>query len=70
MWKGFISVVGPEFDGALVSGEFPVYEIEDDRLDADFLSALLRSRYYRRAFRAITLATATDGEPNPRTSRS
>jgi type I restriction enzyme M protein len=54
LWKGCISVVPEEFDGALVSGEFPVYEITDDRLDRDFLSTLLRSRYYKRAFRAIT----------------
>lgn len=54
LWKGCISVVPEEFDGALVSGEFPVYEITDDRLDRDFVSTLLRSRYYKRAFRAIT----------------
>lgn len=54
LWKGCISVVPPEFDGALVSSEFPVYEVTDDRLDPEFLSTLLRSRYYRRAFRAIT----------------
>ncbi|MBN0041849.1 N-6 DNA methylase [Cellulosimicrobium cellulans] len=54
LWKGCISVVPEEFDGALVSSEFPVYEITDDRLDRDFVSTLLRSRYYRRAFRAIT----------------
>ena len=54
LWKGCIAVVPPEFDRALVSSEFPVYEIVDDRLDPEFLSALLRSRYYRRAFRAIT----------------
>jgi type I restriction enzyme M protein len=54
LWKGCISVVPEEFDGALVSSEFPVYEITDQRLDPDFLSTLLRSRYYRRAFRAIT----------------
>ena len=54
LWKGCISVVPREFDRALVSSEFPVYEIIDDRLDPQFLSALLRSRYYRRAFRAIT----------------
>lgn len=54
LWKGCIAVVPAEFDGALVSSEFPVYEIVDDRLDRDFVSTLLRSRYYRRAFRAIT----------------
>jgi type I restriction enzyme M protein len=29
LWKGCISVVPTEFDGALVSGEFPVYEIQE-----------------------------------------
>lgn len=54
LWKGCIAVVPDEFDGSLVSKEFPVYEVTDQRLDPDFLSTLLRSRYYRRAFRAIT----------------
>lgn len=54
LWKGCITIVPREFDGALVSSEFPVYAITDDRIDPDFLSTLLRSRYYRRAFRAIT----------------
>ena len=31
-----------------------MYEILDDRLLPRFLSTLLRSRYYQRAFRAIT----------------
>ena len=30
------------------------YEVTDQRLDPQFLSTLLRSRYYQRAFRAIT----------------
>jgi type I restriction enzyme M protein len=54
LWKGCIAVVPPEFDGAIVTKEFPIYEVVDDRLDASFLSQLLRSRYYQRAFRAIT----------------
>ncbi|WP_171132451.1 MULTISPECIES: hypothetical protein [unclassified Ruegeria] len=54
LWKGCVSVVPPEFDRALVTKEFPIYEITDDRLDPVFLSSLLRSRYYQRAFRAIT----------------
>jgi hypothetical protein len=54
LWKGCIAVVPEEFDGALVSSEFPVYQVTDDRLDPEFLSTLLRSRYYQRAFRAIT----------------
>lgn len=54
LWKGCIAVVPAEFDGAIVTKEFPIYEVVDDRLDAEFLSFLLRSRYYQRAFRAIT----------------
>ncbi|MEN6440117.1 MAG: N-6 DNA methylase [Syntrophobacter sp.] len=54
LWKGCIAVVPPDFDGAIVTKEFPIYEVIDQRLDAEFLSYLLRSRYYQRAFRAIT----------------
>jgi type I restriction enzyme M protein len=54
LWKGCISIVPPEFDGALVTKEFPIYEVVDQRIDPEFLSCLLRSRYYQRAFRAIT----------------
>jgi type I restriction enzyme M protein len=43
-----------EFDGGLVTKEFPIYEITDERLSPVFLQALLRTRYYQRAFRAIT----------------
>lgn len=54
LWKGCISVVPDEFDRALVTKEFPIYQITDKRLSADFLSCLLRTRHYQRAFRAIT----------------
>ena len=55
LWgKGCIAVVPPAFGGALVTKEFPNYEILDRRLCPEFLSALLLSRYYQRAFRAIT----------------
>lgn len=54
LWKGCIAVVPSEFDGAIVTKEFPIYEVTDHRLNAEFLSYLLRSRYYQRAFRAIT----------------
>lgn len=54
LWKGCIAVVPAAFDGALVTKEFPIYEVVDQRLDPEFLSCLLRSHYYRRAFRAIT----------------
>ena len=54
LWKGCIAVVPPQFDGALVTNEYPIYKVLDDRLDPEFLACLLRSRYYQRAFRAIT----------------
>ncbi|MGC8732681.1 MAG: N-6 DNA methylase, partial [Halothiobacillaceae bacterium] len=54
LWKGCIAVVPEEFDKAIVTKEFPIYKVTDERLDAEFLSFLLRSRYYQRAFRAIT----------------
>jgi type I restriction enzyme M protein len=54
LWKGCISVVPPAFHGALVTKEFPTYEITDERLTPSFLQAVLRARYYQRAFRAIT----------------
>ena len=54
LWKGCIAVVPDDFDMSIVTKEFPIYEVKDARLDAEFLSFLLRSRYYQRAFRAIT----------------
>lgn len=54
LWKGCIAVVPASFDGGLVTKEFPIYEVIDPRITSDFLQTLLRSRYYQRAFRAIT----------------
>ena len=54
LWKGCIALVPEQFDGALVSKEFPIYRVRDARLAPEFLQALLRSRHYQRAFRAIT----------------
>lgn len=54
LWKGCISVVGNDFDGAIVTKEYPIYRMVSDKILPDFLAILLRSRYYQRAFRAIT----------------
>lgn len=54
LWKGCVAVVPATFDGALVTKEFPIYEIIDTRLLPEFVQILLRARYYQRAFRAIT----------------
>jgi type I restriction enzyme M protein len=54
LWKGCAAVVPAEFDDGIVTKEFPIYEILDPNLVVEFLQCLLRSRYYQRAFRAIT----------------
>lgn len=54
LWKGCIGIVPDHLDGALVTNDFPAYSIKDPRLMPEFLSVLLRSPYYQRAFRAIT----------------
>jgi type I restriction enzyme M protein len=54
LWKGCMGFVAPEFDGALVTKEFPIYQVTEPRLLPEFLQILLRTRYYQRAFRAIT----------------
>ena len=54
MWKGCIAVVGDEFDDAIVTKEYPIYKLTSKEVIPEFLAVLFRSRYYRRAFRAIT----------------
>ncbi|WP_448380117.1 N-6 DNA methylase [Gloeomargarita sp.] len=54
LWKGCIAVVPEAFDGAIVTQEFPVYRVADNAVDPRYLALLLRSRYFRRAIRAIT----------------
>ena len=54
LWKGCIAVVGDEFDDAIVTKEYPIYKLTSKEVIPEFLAVLFRSRYYRRAFRAIT----------------
>ncbi len=54
LWKGCISVVGEEFDGSIVTKEYPIYKVDTSEIIPEFLGVLFRSRYYQRAFRAIT----------------
>lgn len=54
LWKGCVALVPEAFNEALVTKEFPIYEITDQRLLPEFVQTLLRTRYYQRAFRAIT----------------
>lgn len=57
IWKGCIALLPPEFDGAIVTQEFPVYRVREtwrDRLEPYYLKLLLRTPYFQRAIRAIT----------------
>lgn len=57
LWKGCVGVVPREFDGAIVTNEFPVYYLRDEsrtRVDVRYLQLLLRTAYFQRAVRAIT----------------
>lgn len=54
LWKGCIAIVDRKLDKGLVTKEFPIYEIIAENLSPSFLSYLLRTHYYQRAFRAIT----------------
>lgn len=54
LWKGCISVVPPEYNGAIVTQEFPIYCVDTTYLDPNYLALLLRSEYFQKAIRAIT----------------
>jgi type I restriction enzyme M protein len=54
IWKGSVSIVPAEFDGAIVTLEFPVYRVREQHLDPHYLKLLLRTPYFRRAIRSIT----------------
>lgn len=57
LWKGCIGVVPAEFDGAVVTNEFPVYYLREEsqeKVDIRYLQLLLRTTYCQRAVRAIT----------------
>lgn len=54
LWKGCVTIVPDEWDMAIVTQEFPVYEIVTEEIDPHFLKLVLRSSYFRRAIRAIT----------------
>lgn len=57
LWKGCTGVASAAFDGAIVTGEFPVYRVRPEHtglVDGRYLQLLLRSQYFRRAIRAVT----------------
>lgn len=54
LWKGCVTIVPAEFDQAIVTQEFPIYEVDRTQIDPYYLKLVLRSRYFQRAIRAIT----------------
>ena len=57
LWKGCIGIVPPEFEGGIVTGEFPAYRLVDayrDAVSLPYVQLLLRTAYFRRALRSIT----------------
>jgi type I restriction enzyme M protein len=54
LWKGCVSVLPPEFEGAIFTSEFPIYIVNESKIDPRYLKLLLRSRYFQRAIRAVT----------------
>jgi restriction endonuclease S subunit len=43
-WRGAFGIIGPELEGAFVSGEFPLFRAADDRLDVGYLGYWFRLR--------------------------
>jgi type I restriction enzyme M protein len=54
LWKGCVAIINDGFHGAIVTQEFPLYQVDTDHLDPHYLRLLLRSKYFQRAIRAIT----------------
>jgi type I restriction enzyme M protein len=54
IWKGCVAIIPNEFNRAIVTQEFPLYQVDTNHLDPYYLRLLLRSRYFQRAIRAIT----------------
>ena len=54
LWKGCVSVIPEEYNGSVVTNEFPVFEVDTDIIRPHYLKLLLRSEYFQRAIRAIT----------------
>jgi len=54
LWKGCVGVVPEEFDGAIVTKEFPLYRVDEELIRPHYVRFLLRTGYFQRAIRAIT----------------
>jgi type I restriction enzyme M protein len=54
LWKGCVAIINDDFNGAIVTQEFPLYQVNTEHLDPHYLRLMLRSKYFQRAIRAIT----------------
>lgn len=55
IWRGCVSIVTEDFEGAIVTNEFPVYSrVRPEVLDLSYLKLLLRAPHFQRAIRSIT----------------
>jgi type I restriction enzyme M protein len=54
LWKGCVSILPAHYDRAIFTQEFPIYRVNTELLDPEYLKLLLRSRYFQRAIRAVT----------------
>lgn len=56
--NGAMGIVPPELDGAIVTGDFPTFDVDEQKLDLTYLSYLARSRAFietcRQASRGVT----------------
>ncbi len=54
VWKGCVAVIPEEYSGAIVTTEFPLYEVRRELLRPVYLKLLLRTGYFQKAMKAIT----------------
>src|SRR5919202_1389431 len=64
VWQGCVAIIPPEFDGALVAREFPLFRVREDKLRPSYLKLLLRTEYFQGALCALTT-----GQSNRRRTR-
>ena len=54
VWQGCVAIIPPEFDGALVAREFPLFQVREDKLRPSYLQLLLRTEYFQGALCGLT----------------
>lgn len=62
LWKGVVCYVTEEFDGALVTQEYPILTVTDNRIDPEFLRSFYAQNVLRKHFALLTQVIAIDEE--------